>query len=606
MAYSLGDRFPPPPTSYTLLEPGAYQFGDDHKVRINKVPFLSRTPRNTQPGGRIWTHAIYDYAIPAKIPNITSLTSKCPRFPYEAFSKEDLEALLCRCGIQSPCECPTGEEQEEPEVLCQAKVRKRIFKGPAPKSTLCDGLSAPSKRDHGFEVQPDGSQKRLLDKVDDESPPFYDAQVHESTAFYHGCKWSKWTSKRSSQTVDDGPGPADYYYVKHPTDYEICAEKLRLYRRQTSKQLRFIEMVQQRDINEGRPGPATYSPMLPKGYEMQYLGPKAKRFTTSTIEQRPGPADHWVKRAFELPDPPDFPCHAKLPEPPFFGIKAQRFKPRREEGPSPATYNPVYNPCHFMHCPTAPFGSSSVRFKENPNDNEDEEEVIAEDEPEKKEGNDEQKKECPTPTWEFKSKTIRMKPLEKILNAPSPADLAQPRVKVDRSRRLQYFAPFFSSEGRFQPWYDWMPVFGRVKTPGPCYYCLEKPKCYPAVPRGPLCRSSRFSDFKSESPSPNRYNVGGGIETILKTHNQRLKNNIEKQHKFIWEPPLEPQRLSYEEQESLLLQKSIALLEPDNTSDNKSSKSCSSKSSPRRDDTSKGQSKLLRCFVYGTQTTHCP
>ncbi|XP_028162430.1 uncharacterized protein LOC114354313 [Ostrinia furnacalis] len=602
MAYNLDDRFPPPQKSYRLLEPGAYQAGDDRKVRANKVPFLSRTPRKTQPGGQIWTHAIYDSVIPAKIPNITSLKSNRPRFPYEAFSKEDLEALLCRCGIQSSCECPTGEEKEEPEVICQGKVRKRIFKGPTPKSILGEGLSSPSKRDHGFDIRSDGSQKRLLDELDDESPPFYDATVHESTAFYHGCKWSQRTSKRSTQSFGSGPGPADYFYVKQPTDFEICAERFRSYRRQHSKQLRFIEMVQQRDLNEGRPGPATYSPMLPRGNEMQYLGPKAKRFTISTIEQRPGPADHWVKRAFELPEPPNVPCHAKLPEPSFFGIKAQRFKPRREEGPSPATYNPVYTPCHFTHCPTAAFGSSSVRFKENPVIEEDEEAVIAEDEPEKKDDENVNKAVCPSPTWEFKSKTIRMKPLEKALNEPSPADLPQQRIKINRSRRLQYFAPFFSSEGRFEPWYDWMPVLGRVKTPGPCYYCLEKPKCYPAVPHGPLFKSCRFPPTKNDNPPPNQYNVGGGIETILDTHNQRLKDNIENQHKFIWEPPVEPKRLSYEEQETILLNKSIALLDTD-IFDDKSSKSCSSKSSPRFEE--KKKPKLLRCFLYGTQTSHC-
>lgn len=605
MAYNLKERFSPPQTAYQLLEPGAYQSTDDRKVICdNKVPFLSRTPRITTPGRKLWTHAIYDAALPPKIPNVTSMTSKRPRFPYEAFSKEDLEALLCRCGIQNPCECPT-EDAEEPTVICQGRVPRRLFKGPPPKSIIAGGLSAPSKRDHGFEVYSDGSQRRLLDQINDESPPFYDATVHESTEFYHGCKWSHWTSKRSSKSLEVRPGPADYNFDRQPTDFEMCAENFRLYRRQTSKQLRFIEMVQQRNIIEGRPGPATYTPMLPQGYDNgQCIGPKAKRFIISTKEIRPGPADHFIKRAFDLPEPPEKLCHAILPEPSFFGIKAQRFKPRREEGASPATYSPNYNRCHFMHCSTAPFGSSTARFKEVPINEDDEDiEVIAEDEPQKKSEEGIKKETCPSPSWEFKSKTIRIKPLEKKINEPSPADLPQSRIKVHRLRRLQYIAPFFTSEGRFEPWNDWMPVFGRVKTPGPCYYCLEKPKCYPAVKSGPLYRVPRFSQNTNDYPAPNRYQHGGGIETILATHNQRLKENIENQHKFKWVPPVEPKQLSYEEQEAMLLSKSIALLETDIFNDKTTdTKSSSPINSPRND---LPQSKKLRCHVYGSQMPHC-
>lgn len=597
MAYNLSDRFPPPPKCCMLLDPGSYQT-EGEAVKPNQVPFLARTPRKTSPAGTLWTEAIYNTVPPSNIPNCTSLKSRCPRFPYESFSKEDLEALLCRCGVQSECVCQ-AEDEETPEVLCQAKVRKRIFIGLAPKSTLGEGLSAPSKRDHGFEVQPDGRKKRLLDRVSDESPPFYDAKVYYSTDFYHGCKWSKWTSQRSMKSLEKWPGPADYCYVKQTTEYENCAEKFREYRRMNSKQLRFIEMVQMQNLLEGRPGPGSYSPELPKGTDIKVLGPKAERFQSSSIEQLPGPADHWVKRAFDLPEPPNVSCHAKLPEPSFFGVKAIRFKPRHEEGPSPASYNSIYRPCHFLHCPTAPFGSSSARFKEAPEIEDDDEELIAEDEPQKVENNS--KAPCPTPTWEFKSKTIRIKPLKTILNEPSPADLPQSRTKVYRSSQLQFLAPFCSSDGRFQPWNDWMPVHGRVKTPGPCYYEWDKPKCYPAVARGPLQRSPRFPENQNSNPSPNKYKLGGGVESVLATHNQKLKENMEKQHKFKWEPPIEPRHLSFEEQETLLLKKSIALLDS-NINEDKTEKS-PSKSSSSNEEMQK--TKLLRCFVYGQETPHC-
>lgn len=599
MAYNLGDRFPPPPKSYTILDPGAYQKDETSNSRLSKsnVPFLSKSPRNTQAGVRIWTHAIYHADFPPKIPNCTSMISKRPRFPYEALSKEDLEDILCKCGVQNVCECPT--EETNLEFICQGKVRRRLFKGHPPRSSMGEGLSAPSRRDHGFKVLSDGSQKRVTTKVLDESPPFYDIRVDESTAFYQGCKWSRWTSKRSSKKEGDSPGPADYNLENAPTDAKICADAVRAYRRKRSKQLRFIEMVQQRDILEGRPGPASYSPNLQTGTNLQFLGPKAERFPESS-EQRPGPADHWIQRDFDLPVPPMYPCHARLPEPSFFGVKAKRFKTRKEEGPSPATYSPGGKECLFMHCPTAAFGSSSIRFKQEPIHEDDDMEIVAEDEPEK----DDSVKyinACPTPTWEFKSKTIRMKPLEKKLHEQSPADRPQPNAKVERLRQLQYTAPFFSSEGRFQPWNDWMPVFGKYETPGPCYYDLEKPKCNPAVCRGPLVRTRRFSTATFENPSPSEYKVGGGVETILATHNQKLRINIENQHKFHWEPPIETKNLSFQEQESILLDKSIALLDADifdtnakNSAGNKSKINVKIK-----------KPKLLRCFLYRNPIPRC-
>lgn len=600
MAYNLGDRFPPPPKSFTLLDPGAYQYNVQSKYKLSKAPFLSKVPRKTQAGAQLWTHAIYYADFPPKIPNCASMMSKRPRFPYEALSKEDLEDILCRCGVQNVCEC--ASEEIEPAFICQGKVPRRLFKGHPPRSSMGEGLSSPSKRDHGFKVNTDGSQKRITSKVSDESPPFYDIRVDESSAFYQGCKWSQRTSKRSSKEQEHSPGPAAYTLERERTQAEVCDEAVRAYKRKRSKQLRFIEMMQQRNILEGFPGPASYSPNLPAGAgsNMQFLGPKADRFPVTT-EQRPGPADHWIHRDFDLPIPPWEPCHAKLPEPSFFGVKANRFKSRKEEGASSATYNPGGKECLIKHCSTAPFGSSTVRFKQEPiKEEEDCVKMVSEEEPMKRDSVKDINV-CQMPTWEFRSKTIRMKPLEKKWNEQSPADWPQQNYKVNRLRQFQYTAPFFSSEGRFQPWNDWMPVFGKYETPGPCYYNLEKPKCYPAVCRGPLVRACRFPSATFDTPAPNEYQVGGGVETVLATHNQKLKVNMENQHKFIWEAPVESKTLSFNEQETALLNKSIALLDGD-IFDQNATTVADQKLEIVNDQL---KPKLLRYFLYNHPTPSC-
>ncbi|XP_013189031.1 uncharacterized protein LOC106133747 [Amyelois transitella] len=589
MAYSLEERFPLPPKYYQIFDPGAYLNVSGYKFKQNKAPFLVKSPRVTQ-SCKLWTHSIYDANIPQKIPNPTSLMSKCPRFPYEAFSKEDLERLLCQCGLQDECECPVEEEEHE-DITCQGNIPRCLFKGHPPRSMILgdSGLSAPSKRDNGFEISEDGSQRRNIDKVTDESPPFYDARVYESTEFYHGCKWSKWTTKRFTSSIATSPGPADYTIMTKPTFEQICYEKNRHLKRKASKQLRFIEMIQNLNIREGRPGPASYSPELPKSINTQHYGSKAKRFSSSKYEINPGPAEYTLKRVFDLPEVPEMPCHAKLPERACFGVKAQRFKPQKEEGASPASFDVNYKSCRFLHCPTAPFGSSSIRFKKPVPDYEDDDDLVAVNESKNNDDIEESSKQkCSIPTWGFKSKTIRMKPLIKRFHEPSPADLPQPNKKVIRLPELQYIAPFCTSEGRFEPWNDWMPVLGKMKTPGPAYYCLEKPRCIPAVTCGPLVRSPRFPTCKCSTPAPNEYNVGGGLEMILNTHNQRLKNNMENQHKFHWDPPKEPRKLTFEEQEMELLEKSILLLEVIDSSDKPSNPE-----SPQK----QIKSKFLRCFL---------
>lgn len=591
MAYNLGDRFLPPPKCIRLSDPGAYE-KEVHVTKPNKVPFLSLTPRKTQFCSKIWTHSIYNSDIPPKITNCTSMMSKIPRFPYEAFSEKDLEGLICRCGLQT-CECPVEGEEEE-EITCQARVPKRLYIGPAPRSKRTGGLSAPSKRDRGFEIYSDGSQKRIVEFPKADCPPFYETRVKESTAFYQGCKWSKWKSNREVKSLESRPGPADYQHKRESSEYERCAQKVRFLRRKMSKQCRFLEMLQRINILEGRPGPGSYDPREPKGTEIQSYGPKAKRFPVSEYDTRPDPATYSLKRDFDLPKPLEYHCQAKLPEPACFGIKAERFKPRRDEGPGPATYCPTYKPCQFMKCgaANAPFGSSSVRFKPLAYEDEDSDEFTDIEVEDSK-----QDKTCPPLTWEFKSQTIRMNPLRKNFNEPSPADKAMTSRIVDREPILHYLTPFNSSLGRFQPWHDWWPVHGTLKTPGPGYYCLEKPKCQPAVNHGPLYRAQRFLDSRTLTPAPNQYNVDGGVDTVLDTHNKRLTTNKKNKHKFTWKNPKDIEQKTIKRKELDLFDKCIALC--DETDDDKKNKEVlepvEKESAPPKDIV---KCKLLRCFLY--------
>lgn len=586
MAYSLAPRFPPPPKYFTLLDPGSYSHGERSRTKNNAAPFLSKAPRITDDGAKVWTQAVYDQTLPNNTPNYASMLSKKPRFPYEAFSAKDLEEILCKCGISSPCECPTGEEILE-DVACQGKIKRRLFKGIVPRSPFGDeGMSAPSRNDHGFNISPEGTQLRMRDEIKKPCPPFYDTTVMESTAFYQGCKWNHRTA-REQKTIEITPGPADYHFEREPTVDEICAEKIRAMKRKTTKQLRFMEMVQQRNILENRPSPATYRPMSPKGTDLRFIGPKAKRFLNpkSKYDISPGPADHWLRRDFDTITPGEL-CHAKLPKPACFGVKANRFRTRREEGPSPATYHVNTKLCNFVKCPTAPFGSSAKRFKQDILEECDDDDIIPLDKNSKA-------KPCILPSWEFKSKTIRMKPLVKKLDEPSPADLPLSRLSSKIYSQFQSPVHFSSSEERFLPWYSWIPVHGLLDTPGPGYYCLEKPRCYPAFKHGPLFRSKRFPDIHERAPPPNEYKVCHGIETILATHNHKLKCNIENKYKFKWQQPKQKVVLSFEEREKLLLAKCISILD---TGDEEHSKS--EKQAEGEEVSMTHKPKMLKSFLY--------
>lgn len=597
MAYELSDRFKQPTERFRLLEPGAYQYSNSPKVEPNKVPFLSNTPRKTVNINPVWTHVLYYADLPPKIPNCTSISSKIPRFPYEAFSEKDLEEILCKCGIENQCKCPVEDDEEiekKEQVVCQRWVPRRLFKGIVPRSSLGDGLSAPSKRDNGFKLLPDGTKIRIFTKPKNDSPPFYNTNVNESTAFYQGCKWSKWTARRDSKFDTDAPGPSDYFIEKEPDINAICAEKVRALKRKTSKQYRFIEMVQRRNIIEGRPGPADYSPVSPKGTDLKILGPKAERFLISKYQDQPGPTAYLIKRDFDLVEIPAKPCQAKLPPPAGFGVRAVRLKPRKEEGPSPASYNARYKPCQVHRCKLVPFGSSSERFKNEVIEEDDYEDLIMNEIMKELNKTQDDSKIKNNPTWEFKSKTIRMKPLKKLLNEPSPADLPLTTPKSNRLLNLQKNCPFFSSERRLKPWFNWIPVHGKENTPGPAYYCLEKPQCLPAVCQGPINRSPRFPRAKFQTPAPNEYVVNGGIEDVLVTYNHRLNQNIQNKHSFKWNPPVEKSMPNLADKENILLQKSIQLLE---FTDIFAEEQYDKKNSNQEDEEIK-KSKLLRCFLF--------
>lgn len=590
MAYNRGDRFPRLPYPVRFLEPGTYQNLEAYNLKLNKAPFLAKCERKTQPGNKIWTHAIYDADPQRRIPNCASLMSKRPRFPYEALSAEDIEAMLCRCGRGNICECKDKDE-EDPEAICDAKIHKRLFKGPPPRAGM-EGLSVPSRRDFGFEEMPDGTFKRIFKTEVELGPTFYNSKVYKSTDFYHGCKWSKWKSSRTIKALESRPGPADYDLVRMPTENEICAEQVRAERRKYSKQLRYIEMIQQKNTREGRPGPASYSPKESKGTDLSYYGSKAQRFKNYTDAQNPGPCAHWIKRDFDLLEPPPEPCLARLPDPAFFGVKAKRFKPQKEEGPSPASYGPCDRQCHVLNCSTAPFGSSARRFKETAlNYDDDTDEDVTTDE-----------KACPKPTWPFKSKTIRMKPLGNTRRFEQiPADF--PMVFYEDKRPNQHLCPFYSSEGRFEPWYDWLAVYARLKTPGPGYYNPEKYRCTRAVCRGPLLRAERFSPAKYQSPAPNEYYIRNGVETIFHTFNQRLNDNMVYGNKVQWRyvPPKVQQKLSFFDREGLILDKAILALDVESETREKPEKEKETPDSERIEKgviAADGKQKLLRTFLY--------
>lgn len=558
MAYNLSDRFSSLQSPFRLFDPGAYQYEDSSKKIQNKYPFLSNTPRNTQTGRRIWTHNLYNTEVLPKIPNCTAFKSRLPRFSYKPFSSKDWDAILCRCGISNTCECLKERKENLTTVNCQGKINKTLFIAAPSRSFRTGALTCPSKTDHIFEKQSKGSKKRINDNDTNKNPPFYDRIVNESTAFYQGCKWSKWTSKSSIKSIENKPGPAEYDIIPKITLEKKCAENFRHQRRKTAKQLRYIELLQQKNIYEDRPGPGSYNPTFPITSNFKYSIAKSVRFPLSN-NRLPGATHYWIRRTFDPPKYLRFHCHVKLPKRASFGIKDQRFKELLAEGPSPVSYFPNYKPCLFRRYSQVPFGCSSERFKNvDVNDTEIQFSQKCDDMVE----DNSYKNLSQHQHWMFKSKTARMKKFKTKHDEPSPADLPQARIKVVRSRQLQYLAPFFSSDGRFQPWNNWIPVHGRLNTPGPCYYNLNKLKSTTsAVHRGPLVRTARYPNGMFHTPAPNKYKIGGGIETILSTHNQRLKNNVQEGHIFHWKQPEGKKILTILEKEAQLLQKSILLLE---------------------------------------------
>lgn len=608
-AYGLSRRFPPPPPCARLLDPGAYEPDvqlSSRLVKPNRYPFLSNAPRNTMGSRKSYTDSIYDSAIPHRIPNCTSMMSKCPRFPYKAFSKKDLQELLCRCGLDNPCECPAGDEEKE-EIVCQGKVRRRLYIGPPPHSSLAGGISCPSKKDRGFDVLPDGSMRRLLHVVKEENPPFYDARVNESTAFYQGCKWSKRASQRSVKSLEVRPGPADYNIDREMTAEQKCYELIRAYGRKTSKLVRSME-------DRKGPGPSDYTPQSPKSYELKYLGPKAKRFLSSKYDVRPSPATYSIKRDFDPLNIPFNPRYSTLPLPPpaGFGSKDARFKYRDAFGPGPADYNANVKLCRILYCGNhnAPFNCSAKRFQDTKIDYEDEYDDEDDEDNFKNQSDDEEcppilpkPRECPQLTCQFISNTSRFKPLCKNLHEPSPADLGlefSSKKYKEKSVMQQISAPFMSSQGRFRSWHNWLPVHNVYGTPGPGYYNWDKPKCYPAVCCGPLFRAPRFKDKGDTMPAPNEYKIVGGVDDVLVTYNRKLLNNIEQQRKFHRDIPSTPRKIDFKERELALLDKAIENL---STSDFMRRPGDSTPEPVKEEHKPKIQ-KLLRSFLYKKPVPH--
>lgn len=552
------------------------------------------------PTRKPYTDAIYNSAMPHWIPNCSSLMSKCPRFPYKAFTKDDLEDLLCRCGLENPCECPIDEEKE---IVCQAKVRRRLFKGLPPRLNE-EGQSCPSTGDHGFDVNADGSMRRLLDLPKNACPPYYNANVNEYTTFYQGCKWSMRTSQRSTKSYEVRPGPADYNLEREITPQEKCYQMVRAYRRKMAK------LGSSMETSKG-PGPADYSPQLPKGPEINFFGPKAQRFPISQHEVRPSPNTYLVKRDFDPPNIPFSPRYSQLPLPPpaGFGSKDTRLKYRTAFGPGPADYDANVKLCNITHCGNlnAPFNYSAKRFQDTKIDYEDEyddEECNEID----SDGEDRppqllKARECPQLMSQFKSKTPRFKPIFKKLNKPSPANFGLDLIKKTHKENTalkQKLAPFLSSQGRFQPWHNSIAVHNVDSTPGPGYYNFDKFKCCPAVRCGPLLRSPRFRNRENGMPAPNEYNVTRGVNDVLSTCNRKLLDNIEKQHKFHWKLPVERTQFDFKHRELAILNKAIANL---STSD-----FMRGPNDPKPEPVKKGpktqEQKILRSFLYKKQVQH--
>lgn len=551
MAYGLSDRFPKQHKYYPLLDPGTYTTVGSVRIKRNRAPFLSRTPRITQPASKIWTHVIYSADHPRRIANCSAMMSRRPRFPWDILKKEDIREIICECNSQQTCECVS--EKKKKDVKSESKPQQQIFIGPLPRANIDSDSPFRCKRNEFNNVFLSKNDKDIHKKGHKRRSCLNDNEPGVLTDYYKGCKWSRWTSKRTLKSLNEGPSPTSYTIKQEPPPYQLCAEKERANRRKTSRQYRYIDMIQKQNLKENLPGPATYNPQYPKGTDLQFLGPRAKRFTYSKYYIIPGPADYKVKRDFDLPELLENRCHAKLGRRSAFGMNAPRFKSIKHEGPGPASYDTSHQICMVKHCLTAPFGSSSVRFTD----------IQCEDEISDDEDTCSQTKdiECEKlkESWMFKSRTVRMNKLKKKLIEPSPADM--PLRTINRSK--QNTAPFATSEARFQPWYNWIPVYNVQDTPAPGDYNPEKVLCIPAVVRGPVFRSERFKCDISQTPPCNAYKVSEGLEAVLRTHNTKLKENITKKHEYDWKPFSLKKKSNDKERVSHLINSCLNLLNTD-------------------------------------------
>nr|XP_012148885.1 PREDICTED: sperm-tail PG-rich repeat-containing protein 2-like isoform X2 [Megachile rotundata] len=123
-----------------------------------------------------------------------------------------------------------------------------------------------------------------------------------TTSLYKGNFWSRKTG-RTSPRISSTPGPGDYEHKKIKTAAELQNEKIREAKRMSSKQLRFLDVMQRRIIRErfdGKesdiPGPGTYDPKnQTKCIASNFLAPfgtYASRFKKVLENDEPSPCDY--------------------------------------------------------------------------------------------------------------------------------------------------------------------------------------------------------------------------------------------------------------------------------------------------------------------------
>nr|XP_012148879.1 PREDICTED: sperm-tail PG-rich repeat-containing protein 2-like isoform X1 [Megachile rotundata]XP_012148880.1 PREDICTED: sperm-tail PG-rich repeat-containing protein 2-like isoform X1 [Megachile rotundata]XP_012148881.1 PREDICTED: sperm-tail PG-rich repeat-containing protein 2-like isoform X1 [Megachile rotundata]XP_012148882.1 PREDICTED: sperm-tail PG-rich repeat-containing protein 2-like isoform X1 [Megachile rotundata]XP_012148883.1 PREDICTED: sperm-tail PG-rich repeat-containing protein  len=148
-----------------------------------------------------------------------------------------------------------------------------------------------------------------------------------TTSLYKGNFWSRKTG-RTSPRISSTPGPGDYEHKKIKTAAELQNEKIREAKRMSSKQLRFLDVMQRRIIRENLPAPNSYHVK--------------------------GSFDRFLKNCK---------CDPYAVEPPPFAHTAKRFDGKESDIPGPGTYDPKNQTKCIASNFLAPFGTYASRFK---------------------------------------------------------------------------------------------------------------------------------------------------------------------------------------------------------------------------------------------------